>query len=169
MLCCGAVSVALDSTSPFCSRGRTATTIFVRRKRRKSVANGEIDVRLPGHSIHGLARKLLGRAFCDPLRVTECLFVVGEPVEHALLHDRHHDLDRVGVPDVRAQNGVCMLDRADDENIPSHEGNVSHGRTKRPRPSSCSTTTDEQGPASEGETGFGRGWIPSLCALVPKR
>jgi hypothetical protein len=75
---------------------------FVRRKGRKSVADGETDVSLPGNSIDGLAGELLGCAFRDPLRMTERFLVVGEPVEHALPYDRHHHLDRVGLPDMRA-------------------------------------------------------------------
>jgi hypothetical protein len=90
---------------------------FVRRKGRESVADGETDVRLAGNSIDGLAGKLLGRAFSDPLRMTERFLVVGEPVEHALPHDRHHDLDRVGLPDMRAQYIVRMFDGADDEDV----------------------------------------------------
>ena len=97
---------------------------FVRGKGRKSVADGEIDVRLPGNCIDGLAGKLFGRAFSDPLRTTERFLVVCQPGEHALLYDRHHDLDRVGLPDMRTQYVVRMFDGADDEDVPAHDGNV---------------------------------------------
>jgi hypothetical protein len=93
---------------------------FVRRKRRKSVANGETDIRLTSRSIDGLARQLLGRAFGDPLRMTERFLVVGEPVERALPYNRHHDLDGFGVPNMPAQNVVGMFDGADDEDVPAH-------------------------------------------------
>jgi hypothetical protein len=97
---------------------------FVGWKGRKSVADGEINVCLPGHSVDGLARKLLSRAFGDLLGMTERLLVVGEPVEHALPDDWHHDLDRVGLPDVSPQNLVRMFDGADNEDVPAHDGNV---------------------------------------------
>jgi hypothetical protein len=97
---------------------------FVGWKGRKSVADGEIDVRLPGNSVDGVARKLLGRAFGDLLRMSERFLVVGEPVEHALPYDWDHDLDRVGLSDMRSQNVVRMFDCADDENVPAHDGNV---------------------------------------------
>jgi hypothetical protein len=100
---------------------------FVRRKGRKSVADGETDVRLPGTSVDGLAGKSLGRALSDPLRMTERFLVVGEPVEHALPYDRHHDLDRLGLPDMRAHYVVGMFDGADDEDVPAHDGNVPPG------------------------------------------
>jgi hypothetical protein len=113
---------------------------FVRRKGRKSVADRKTNIRLPGNSADGVARKLFGRAFGDPLRMTERLLIVGEPVEHALPYNRHHDLDRVGLPNMRAQNVVRMLDGADDEHVSAHEGNVSQRRTEdraaavKPRP-----------------------------------
>jgi hypothetical protein len=100
---------------------------FVGRKGRKSVADGEIDVRLPGNGVDGVARKLLGRALGDTLGMTERFLVVGEPVEQALPYDRHHDLDRVGLPDMRPKNVVRMLNGADDENVPAHDRNVPHG------------------------------------------
>jgi hypothetical protein len=100
---------------------------LVRRKGRESIADGEIDVRLPGNSIDGLSGKLLGSAFGDPLRMTERFLVVGEPVEHALPYDRHNDLDRVGLPDMRTQYVVGMFDGADDEDVPAHDGNVPPG------------------------------------------
>jgi hypothetical protein len=59
--------------------------------------------------------------------MTERFLVVGEPVEHALPYDRHNDLDRVGLPDMRSQDVVRMFDGADDEDIPAHEGNVPPG------------------------------------------
>ena len=100
---------------------------FVGRKGRKSVADGEIDVRLPGNGVDGVARKLLGRALGDTLGMTERFLVVGEPVEQALPYDRHHDLDRVGLPDMRPKNVVRMLNGADDENVPAHDRNVPTG------------------------------------------
>ena len=103
---------------------------FVGRKGRKSIADGEIDVRLSGTSFGGLPGKLLGRVFGDPLRMTERLLVVGKPIEHALPYDRHHDLDRIGLPDVGAQYLVRMFDRADDEDVPAHNGNVPLGRAE---------------------------------------
>jgi hypothetical protein len=104
---------------------------LVRRKGRKSVADGETDVRLPGTSIDRLAGKLLGRVFSDPLGMTDRCLVVGEPVEHALPYDRHHDLDRLGLPDVRAQHVVRMFDRADDEDVLAHELGASPSSTAR--------------------------------------
>ena len=100
---------------------------LVRRKSRKSVADGETDIRFAGNSVNGLARELLGRAFGDSLCMTERFLVVGEPVDCALSYDRHHDLDCVGLPDMRTQNVVRMFDRADDEDVPAHDGNVPPG------------------------------------------
>jgi hypothetical protein len=59
--------------------------------------------------------------------MTERLLVVGKPIEHALPYDRHHDLDRIGLPDVGAQYLVRMFDGADDEDVPAHNGNVPLG------------------------------------------
>ena len=100
---------------------------FVRRKGRKSVSDGETDVSLAGNGIGSLAGKLLGCPFSHPLRVTDRFLVVGEPVEHALPHDRHHDLDRFGLPDMRSQGVVRMLDRTDEEDVLAHDGNVPLG------------------------------------------
>ena len=97
---------------------------LVRRKGRKSVADGETDVRLAGNRIHGFARELLGRVVGDPLRVTERFLVVGKPVEYALPYDWHHDLNCVGLPDMRTQNIVRIFDRADDEDVPAVSGVV---------------------------------------------
>jgi hypothetical protein len=97
----GVGSARLDE--PFLFFRTNRNDDFVRGKGRESVADGETDIRLPGNGIDGLAGKLLGRAFSDPLRMTERLLVVGEPVEHALPDDRHHDLDRVGLPNMCAQ------------------------------------------------------------------
>ena len=99
VLRCGLRRVRLDEPFLFVRTNRNDD--FVRRKRRKSVANGETDIRLTSGSIDGLARQLLGRAFGDPLRMTERFLVVGEPVERALPYDRHHDLDSFGVPTCR--------------------------------------------------------------------
>jgi hypothetical protein len=122
VLRCGIGRTRLDESFLFFRTNRNDN--FVRRKGRESVADGETDVRLPGNSIDGLAGKLLGRAFSDSLRMTERFLVVGEPVEHALPYDRHHDLDRVGLPNICAQYVVGMFDGADDENVPAHDGNV---------------------------------------------
>ena len=73
---------------------------FVRRKGREGVANGEIEVRLSGNSIDRVAGELLGRVLGYPFRVAEGFLVVRKPVEYALPHDRHDDLDRVGLPDM---------------------------------------------------------------------
>jgi hypothetical protein len=51
--------------------------------------------------------------------MTERFLVVGEPVEHALPYDRNHDLNRVGLPHMRAQYVVGMFDGADDEDVPA--------------------------------------------------
>ena len=56
--------------------------------------------------------------------MTERFLVVGEPVEHALAHDRHHDLDRVGLSNMGTQYVICLFDGADDEDVPAHDGNV---------------------------------------------
>ena len=100
VLRCGVGSARLDE--PFLFLWTNGNDNFVRRKGRKSVADGEPDVRLPGISFDGLAGKLVGCVLSDPLGMTDRLLVVGEPVEHALSHNRHHDLDRFGLPDVRA-------------------------------------------------------------------
>jgi hypothetical protein len=118
VLRCGLRRVRLDEPFLFVRTNRNDD--FVRRKRRKSVANGETDIRLTSRSIDGLARQLLGRAFGDPLRMTERFLVVGEPVERALPYNRHHDLDGFGVPNMPAQNVVGMFDGADDEDVPAH-------------------------------------------------
>jgi hypothetical protein len=94
---------------------------LVRGKGRKSVADGETDVRLAGNSIDRLAREVLGRAFGDLLRMIESFLVAGEPVEYALPYDGDNDLDGVGLPDVRAQDVVRMFDGADDEDVPAHD------------------------------------------------
>jgi hypothetical protein len=125
VLRCGIGRTRLDESFLFFRTNRNDN--FVRWKGRESVPDGETDVRLPGSSIDGLALKLLGCAFSDPLRMTEPFLVVGEPVEHALPHDRHHDLDRVGLPDMRPQFVVGMFDSADDEDVLGHDGNVPPG------------------------------------------
>jgi hypothetical protein len=127
VLRCGVGRIRLDE--PFLFFRTNRHDDFVRRKGRKSVADGETDVRHPGTSIDGLARKLLGRAFGHLFRMTDRFLVVGEPVEHALPYDRHHDLDRVGLPDMRAQYVVRMFDGADHKDIVPHDGNVPPSRT----------------------------------------
>jgi hypothetical protein len=97
---------------------------LVRRKRRKRVSNGEIDIRFPGGSTDCLARKLVGRTFGDSARMTDRFLVVREPVKRALTHDRHHNLDGFGVPDLRPQSTVRMFDGADDEDLLPHEGDA---------------------------------------------
>jgi hypothetical protein len=126
---CGVGRDRLDE--PFLFSRTNCNDDFVRRKGRKSVADGETDVCLPGNSIDGLAGKLLGRAFSDPLRMTERLLVGGKPVEHALPYDRHHNLDRVGLADMRLQYVVRMFDGADDEDVPAHDGNVQRSEPLR--------------------------------------
>jgi hypothetical protein len=118
VLRCGVRRVRLDEPFLFVRTNRNDD--FVRRKRRKSVANGETDIRLTSRSIDGLARQLLGRAFGDPLRMTERFLVVGEPVERALPYNRHYDLDGFGVPNMPAQDVVGTFDGADDEDVPAH-------------------------------------------------
>jgi hypothetical protein len=125
MLWCGIGRTRLDE--PFLFFRTNSNDDFVRRKGRESVADGETDVRLPGNSIDGLAGKLLGRAFSDSLRMTERFLVVGEPVEHALPYDRHHDLDRVGLPNMCTQYVICLFDGADNEDALAHNGNVPPG------------------------------------------
>jgi hypothetical protein len=122
VLRCGVSSTRLDE--PFLFLWTNGNDDFVRWKGRKSVADGETDVRLTGTSFDGLAGKLVSRVFSDVLGMTDRLLVVGEPVEHALPYDRHHDLDRLGLPDMRAQHVVRMFDRADDEDVLAHDGNV---------------------------------------------
>jgi len=90
------------------------------RKGRKRVADGKIELRLAGNSINRLSGKPLGRAFGDPLSLTECSLVVGEPVEYALPCDRDHDLDRVGLAELSTQGVVRMLNRADHEDVLAH-------------------------------------------------
>jgi hypothetical protein len=120
---CGVRRRRLDE--PFLFARTNCNDDLVRREGRKSVADGETDVRLPGNGIDGLARELLGGVFGDPLRMTERFLVVGEPVEGALSYDRHHDLDRVSLPDMLAQDVVRMFDGADDEDVLAHDANVS--------------------------------------------
>ncbi len=129
MLRCGVGRTRLDE--PFLFFRTNRHDDLVRRKGRESVADGETDVRLTCTSIDGLAGKLFGRAFGNPLRMTDRFLVVGEPVEHALPYDRHHDLDRVGLPDMRAQNVVRLFDGADDEDVLAHAGNVPPRRCGR--------------------------------------
>lgn len=100
---------------------------LVGRKGRESVPDGETNVRLAGDSFNGLARKPLGGAFGNSLRVPERLLVAGEPVEYALSCDRHHDRDCVGLTDVCAQNVARIVDRADHEDVLGHDGNVPSG------------------------------------------
>ena len=125
VLWCGFGRDRLDE--PFLFLRTNGNDDFVRRKSRKSVADGETDVRLPSDGIDGLAGKLLGRAFSDPLRMAERFLIGGEPVEHPLPYDRHHDLDRFSLPDLRAQDVVRVFDGADDEHVPAHDGNVPPG------------------------------------------
>jgi hypothetical protein len=87
----------------------------------------ETDEPMFGTVKGSLAGKLLGCPFSHPLRVTDRFLVVGEPVEHALPHDRHDDLDRFGLPDMRSQGVVRMLDRTDEEDVLAHDGNVPLG------------------------------------------
>ena len=42
----------------------------------------------------------------------DCFLIVCEPVEHALPHDRHHDLDRVGLSNMGTQYVICLFDGA---------------------------------------------------------
>lgn len=90
------------------------------RKACKRVADGKSDLRLAGNSLNCLPRKPLGCAFGDPLCLTECFLVVGEPVEYALPCDRDHDLGRVVLAELSAQGVVCMFDRADHEDVLAH-------------------------------------------------
>jgi hypothetical protein len=129
VLRCGVGSARLDE--PFLFLWTNCNDDFVRRKGRESVADGETDVRLPGTSFDRLAGKLVGRVFSDPLGMTDRLLVVGEPVEHALAYDRHHDLDRFGLPDMRSQYVVRMFDGADDEDVLAHELGASPSSTAR--------------------------------------
>ena len=87
------------------------------RKGRKRVADGKIELRLAGNSINRLSGKPLGCAFGDPLCLTECFLVVGEPVEYSLLCCRDYDLDCVVLAELSAQDVVRMLDRADHEDV----------------------------------------------------
>jgi len=87
------------------------------RKARKRVADGKGDFRLAGNGINCLSREVLGRAFGDPLCLTERFFVVGEPVEYALPCDGDHDLDCVGLAEFSSQGLVRMLNRADHEDV----------------------------------------------------
>jgi len=87
------------------------------RKARKRVADGKGDFRLAGNGINRLSGKPLGRAFSDPLCLTKCFFVVGEPVEDALPCDGDHHLDCVVLAELSTQGVVRMLNRADDEDV----------------------------------------------------
>jgi hypothetical protein len=100
------------------------------RKGRKSVADGETEVRLPATASTVALESCSAVRSATRLRMRERFLVAGEPVEHALAYDRHHDLDRVGLPDMRAQYVIRMLDRADDEDVPAHGRN----RTARRAP-----------------------------------
>jgi hypothetical protein len=123
VLRCGLGRVRLDASFLFVRTHRNDD--FVRRKRRKSVANGEIDIGLAGRSVDRLSGQLFGRVVGDLRRMSERFFVVREPVEGTLAYNRHHDLDRFGVPDIRAQSVIRMFDGADDQNVPAHELSVS--------------------------------------------
>jgi hypothetical protein len=93
---------------------------LVGRKGGESVTDGKTDVCFARDSISGLAWKPLGRAFRDSLRLPERFLVAGEPVEYALPCDWHHDLDRVGLAEVRPQEALCVFDRADHEDVLAH-------------------------------------------------
>src|SRR5215203_2180551 len=93
---------------------------LVGRERRESIAYRDTDVCLAGDRLDGLPGELLGGLLGDCFGPTERLLVVREPVEDALSHDRHDDLDRVGLADMLAQDVLRMLDRADDEDVPAH-------------------------------------------------
>ena len=51
-----------------------------------------------------------GHVFCDVLRVGERLLVVREPVQNALPHDRHDDLQLVDLTEVSPQHVFWMID-----------------------------------------------------------
>src|SRR5215210_2755223 len=68
--------------------------------------NGDDDLvgRLARDGLGRVPRKLASRLRGDSLRLTERLLVVREPIEEPLPNDRNHDLHRVGLSDVRAQD-----------------------------------------------------------------
>jgi hypothetical protein len=132
---------------------------LVRRKRRKSVVNGKPDIRLAGRRLDGLARKLICRAFGNPLRTPEGFLVIGEPIEHALPHNRYHNLDGFGVPDMPAQNVVGMFDGADDKHVPAHDGTDALGAPSAPARNdvdeSDESNDDHRSHGDDGDRGRG--------------
>lgn len=116
---------------------------LVGRKARKRVADGKSDLRLAGNGLNCLPGKPLGRAFGDSLCLTECFFVVGEPVEYALPCDRDHDFGRVVLAELSAQGVVCVLNRAD------HEDVFAHGETVPAKSRTSGDPAERAGRAAE--------------------
>jgi hypothetical protein len=81
------------------------------------VANRQVNICFACLGLDGLAGKVGGHVFCDALRVTERLLVIGEPVEHPLTHDGYHDFQLVAFTDVPPQHIFWMIDGTDDEDI----------------------------------------------------
>jgi hypothetical protein len=103
--------VCLDE--PFFILGPHCDNDLVRREARERVSDRQVDVGFPSDRFDRLAGKLLGRPLGHALGVTERALVVREPVENSLPNDGDHNLDPVGLPDLGAQGGFAVLDRAD--------------------------------------------------------
>lgn len=101
----------------------------------KRVANRQVDICFTCLGLDSLAGQVGGHVFCNVLGVTERLLVIGEPVEHALAHDRNHDLELVAFTDVPPQHVFWMIDGTDDEDV-SHStlnAHVSNAETRHNR------------------------------------
>ena len=90
---------------------------LVRSEGCKRVANRQFDICFTCLGLDSLAGQMRGHGFCNVLGVTERLLVIGEPVEHALAHDRYHDLELVAFTDVPPQDVFWMIDGTDDEDV----------------------------------------------------
>ena len=105
------------------------------------VANRQVDICFTCLGLDSLAGQVGGHVFCNVLGVTECLLVIGEPVEHALAHDRYHDLELVAFTDVAPQHVFWMIDGTDDEDV-SHT-------TRNARLSNAETTHNRKEPTRD--------------------
>jgi hypothetical protein len=114
---------------------------LVRSEGCKRVANRQFDICFTCLGLHSLAGQVRGNGFCNVLGVTERLLVIGEPVEHALAHDRYHDLELVAFTDVPPQHVLRMIDGTDDEDV-SHT-------TRNARLSNAETTHTRKEPTPD--------------------
>ena len=99
------------------------------------VANRQVDICFTCLGLDSLAGQMRGHGFCNVLGVTERLLVVGEPVEHALAHDRYHDLELVAFTDVPPQQVFWMIDGTDDKDVSHRTGLMP--ASEQPKPPCC--------------------------------